>query len=360
MATSISKAQTPLSCPLCNQQKGLKWKCTECELLMCDNCKTNVHSRIKTSEKHNVISIQEVGNDLSERLKALHISKVCSIVFNTYTTSLKGIHKLICCADDIIYFMNCSDVGDYHFIKAKLLKASMKILQKFENECVDFAISNQREILFSPETTLIAASTATMETKTVLNTSPMLILAIHMSKHGELLLGIREQGPKFPVTDFCTRQVAVFGTDYKHKATFDRDYTGKRLFNYARRITTDSEYNIYVVDWFDIGHKGKIVALNKNGGTMFCYNGCPSFNSLEAAFNPEDIAVTSMNTTIISDSNNHALHALNVNGQLIGLQITRNFDILYPFSLSMDDEGFLLIGSAINKDAKIHVMKLVQ
>lgn len=61
-------------------------------------------------------------------------------------------------------------------------------------------------------------------------------------------------------------------------------------------------------------------------------------NTQEATFNPKDIVVTSMDTTIISDCNNHALHAINANGELIGLQITKNLDILYTYSLSIDNE----------------------
>ncbi|XP_052084276.1 uncharacterized protein LOC127721550 [Mytilus californianus] len=363
MATSICKAQIPLSCQLCNLRIAIQWKCTECELLMCDNCKNNVHSRIKTAEKHNIITILEIGKDLSERLKALQISEVFSSVFNAYTTELPGIHKLICCADDIIYFLNSISWEECSILKAKLLKASMKIFKKMDIQCVDFAISFNEEILFAPlpGSKLIAVTTTTMETKTVLDVSPNKILAIYMSKHNELLIGLRDNGKKFPVTDSSTRQVAIFGTDYKHRSTFERDGTGKRLFNYARRITTDSANNIYVIDWInddDDEHIGRVVSINRNGSNRFVYNGCASFNTHEAAFNPEDIAVSSRDTTIISDCDNHALHVLSANGELIGLQITKNFDILYPCSLCIDNEGFLLIGSNVNKNAKIYVVKL--
>lgn len=358
----MCKAQTPLSCQLCSIQKDIKWKCTECALLMCDNCKINVHSRIKTADKHNVITIEEVGKDLSERLKALHISDVFSTVFNTYTPGLGGIHKLICCADDTIYFSNYGDNRRSHLTKAKLLKASVKILQNFDIACFDFAISFKEDILFNPlpGTKLIAMSMSTLEKKTIVEASPLLIVAIHMSKHDELLIGLRDQGPKYPVTNFSTRRVDVFGTDYKHKKTFDRDVKGDMLFNYTRRITTDSVNNIYVVDWFDDDERvGRIVSIDRNGRTRFFYNGCAAFNTHDAAFNPEDIAVTSRNTTIISDSNNHALHALSTDGKLIGLQIIKNLDILYPCSLSVDDEGFLLIGSSEDNNPKICVVKLL-
>ncbi|VDI06297.1 Hypothetical predicted protein [Mytilus galloprovincialis] len=361
MATSKSEAQTPLSCQLCRIQGVIKWKCTECELLMCDICKTTVHSRIKTAEKHNIITIQEVGTDLSERLKALNISEVFSSVFNTYTTEVPGIHKLICCAEDVIYIMHNANGQVCHFMKAKLLKGSMKILKIFDIECVDFAISRKEEILFSPSpgTKLMSASTTDMETKTVLDTSPLLILAIHRSRHDELLIGLREQGPLFPVTDFSTRQVVVFGADNKRKSTFERDDTGKRLFNYANRITTDSANNIYVIDMLENDAIDRIVSIDRNGRKRFVYNGCDSFNKHGAAFNPGELVVTLQDTIIISDQDNHALHALNANGELIGLQILKHVDILFPYSLSIDNEGFLLIGSIVNKNAKIHVVKLL-
>lgn len=87
--------------------------------------------------------------------------------------------------------------------------------------------------------------------------SPLVIVAIHMSEHAELLIRFREQGPHFPVTDLSTRLVAVYGTDYKHKATFERDVTGKRLSNFTSRIITDSKNNIYVLDWFDVDHQDR-------------------------------------------------------------------------------------------------------
>lgn len=192
-----------------------------------------------------------------------------------------------------------------------------------------------------------------------MNISPLVISAIHISKHNELLLGLREQGSFFPITDFSTRLVSVFGTDYKRKSTFDRDGTGKRLFIFTKRITTDSANNIYVLDRIDDGlRRGRIMSIDRSGRKRFVYTGCTSFNTQEADFNPEDIVVTSKDTTIISDCNNHFLHALNANGELIGLQITSILDILYPFSLSIDNEGFLLIGCN-EYDAKIHVVKLL-
>ncbi|XP_071138249.1 uncharacterized protein [Mytilus edulis] len=362
MATSISKTQTQLSCQLCSIQQIIKWKCIDCGLLMCDKCKTIIHSRIKTAEKHSIITVHEVDIDLLERLKALHISEVFTARLSAYSTDVSEIHKLIYCSGDIIYFMESNFGQMYRFIKAKLLKDSLNKLQELDIKCVDFAINIKDQILSCPPpyTKLKATSTTTMKTKTALNMSPMLILAIHLSQHGELILGLQEQGPRFPVRNYSTRQVAVFGSDYKHRLTFEKDATGEKLFYYARRIATDSTNSIYVIDWINDNERGRIVSIDRNGRKRFVYNGSSTLNIHEAVFNPMDIVVTSQDTAIISDSNNHALHALSAHGDLIGLQNTRTFNIEFPYSLSIDNEGYLLIGAGINKKAKIHVVKLLQ
>ncbi|CAG2246774.1 unnamed protein product [Mytilus edulis] len=175
-------------------------------------------------------------------------------------------------------------------------------------ECFDFAINLQAEILFNPlpGTKLLVASTTSMQTKILLDMSPMLVVSIHTSRNEELILGLREQGQRYPLTDLSTRQVVVFGTDYKRKSTFERDSAGMRLFYYTKRITTDSGNNIYVVDFLQDDITGRIVSIDRNGRKRFVYNGCPSFNTKRSAFNPRDIVVTSTDTTIISDQVNHA------------------------------------------------------
>lgn len=99
-------------------------------------------------------------------------------------------------------------------------------------KCADFAISLKDEILFVPlhENKLFSITTTKMKTTPVLDVSPNKILAIHISKHNELLLSLRDSGQRFPVTDCSTRQVVVFGTNHKHRSTFERDTAGKKSY----------------------------------------------------------------------------------------------------------------------------------
>ncbi|XP_071160891.1 uncharacterized protein [Mytilus edulis] len=364
MAESTQTAQSPMSCQLCNNNVVIiKWKCTDCELLLCDNCKINIHSRFKSSDQHRVVSIGDIGYDITDHLKALDISEVISHVFNTYQTELPSIHKIICRDDDDVFLLSSIDTQNCHLIKAKLQKNSIKVLQKFDIECQDFAVNRNSAIIFAPfPRSELHAETSTGDLRTILKASPYIILAIHMNKQGELLLGLREQGPKYPVTDFCTRQVVILDTDILRKATYEYDDSGKKLFSYAVLIESDSDNNIYVVDIISDNTNGRIVGLDINGRKKFIYQGYNILNTHETPFTPTGIAVTSTNIVLVADGQNHAIHALTQKGEICGLQKTENMGIRFPYSLSFDSENFLLIGCSrgnteIEQHAKIHAVK---
>ncbi|VDI28505.1 Hypothetical predicted protein [Mytilus galloprovincialis] len=63
-ASTRKKAQVILSCQLCQRSSPLKWKCLDCDILMCDNCKINVHSKVKTIKIHKTVDIKDV--DISQ------------------------------------------------------------------------------------------------------------------------------------------------------------------------------------------------------------------------------------------------------------------------------------------------------
>ncbi|VDI08156.1 Hypothetical predicted protein [Mytilus galloprovincialis] len=50
--------QIPVSCGLCEEETKIKWKCVDCDMLLCDKCKEKIH--VKFTKDHKVISIQEL------------------------------------------------------------------------------------------------------------------------------------------------------------------------------------------------------------------------------------------------------------------------------------------------------------
>ncbi|VDH93702.1 Hypothetical predicted protein [Mytilus galloprovincialis] len=265
MASSLRKAQSLLSCQLCDNPNVIKWKCQDCVMLMCDNCKERVHPKFKSSETHTVISIRDVRtekDDMSAQSGELQKFKpVISSVLKTFTTDFPLIGKIQYSGNDTIYCnYNSAECGCKFFIM-RLLNESVKILQSVDISYTDFALDTNDDIYFGEygDSKLQVMSTDGV-TKTIFSTSPMIILGIHINKNKEIFLGLREQGPLFPVTDLCTRQIVVFQPKPIKEYAIEFDQNGKKMFSYVWRITTDSDNNIYAIDILESNCNGRIVA----------------------------------------------------------------------------------------------------
>lgn len=64
MAVSLPQIiQFPIQYLLCERDHKISWKCLDCNLLMCTACERNIYSKFdKTSRKHRLISIKDIGN----------------------------------------------------------------------------------------------------------------------------------------------------------------------------------------------------------------------------------------------------------------------------------------------------------
>ncbi|XP_071137202.1 uncharacterized protein [Mytilus edulis] len=58
---SLKRGQAPATCNFCEEDTKIKWKCINCDVLMCAKCKDKIHAKLKNSKDHNVIDIKEVG-----------------------------------------------------------------------------------------------------------------------------------------------------------------------------------------------------------------------------------------------------------------------------------------------------------
>ncbi|XP_071169341.1 protein wech-like [Mytilus edulis] len=357
-STSIRKAQVPVSCYFCKGQ-DIKWKCEDCNVRMCKSCKVTIHQGLPSTQDHEAVSIQDISKS-SPGFQAV-TSVVVSSVFNSYTTTLPGIHSLLCSDDDLLYFQYGGTKSDYqHFFKGKLLKSSIKILQTFKIRIYDMAMNQDGEILFQDyDNNKIQMLSPTGEIKSVLETSQMMALAVHINKENEVIVGIREPGAAFPATNFSVRQVIIFGGDYQRKGTLEFDKKGNKLFSYAARIRTDSKNVVYVIDHFDSDKNGRIVAVDRNCRLKFIYDE----HTYSETFQPSGITITPSDNIVVADYQNDALHVINSNGELLGLQfIFKDLNINDAYSLCFDAEGYLIIGCCAgeNEDfGKIWVVKIV-
>lgn len=58
--TNGDAAQTALMCQFCDQQ-NIKCKCVDCDILLCNSCKEKIHKKLKSADKHKILSIQDIG-----------------------------------------------------------------------------------------------------------------------------------------------------------------------------------------------------------------------------------------------------------------------------------------------------------
>lgn len=354
---SIAKAQVPVSCHFCNGL-GSKWKCEECDVFMCSACKEKVHGKLKSSLSHEVVSIHDMVKDtlVSNEVS----SEVVTSIFNSYTTSVP-VMSLMSSNDDIVYFLDNSNPAEFTFIKGKLMKASIRILETHNLPIFDFTLNRNDEVLFTnvgleKESPVRIISFG--EVRTVLDPKPMRLVALHINRNDELICGLRENGPAFPLHDFAVRQIVIFGSDYQRKVTLENDTKQKKLFMCPVRIQTDSENVIYVVDWENEEQFGKLVAVDRTGLLKFSYRGPPDIENIR----PYGVAVTPKDNIILIDYRNDALHALNTKGILLALQFLNQLNIENPTTICIDNEGFLLVGcyGKGGENGKIHVVKMVE
>ncbi|XP_071145629.1 macro domain-containing protein lmo2759-like [Mytilus edulis] len=85
-ASSIRKGQIPVGCELCKGQNKIQFKCVDCDLLMCSECKSRIHFRI--AKDHQITDIKNIGKHaiFSEIKCENHIGQACCLFCQTCKT----------------------------------------------------------------------------------------------------------------------------------------------------------------------------------------------------------------------------------------------------------------------------------
>ncbi|XP_071168580.1 uncharacterized protein [Mytilus edulis] len=135
---SIKKSQIPINCHLCDTEKNIKWKCIDCELLICDKCKDGRHLRIKNAQEHKVISIKDIGLHSGEldftNIKCQdHASQSCCLFCKicdslVCPTCVSKVHKKH--ANDLI------EISEAYYMKKERLKNGQSKIQMVEKNAI--------------------------------------------------------------------------------------------------------------------------------------------------------------------------------------------------------------------------------
>ena len=275
-------------------------------------------------------------------------------VVNSYTTDLSGSINIIT-VDDKSTWIN--DSNKQVIRQINIDNDNITTTKQISCKICDMILTSNNDILLSlynsSDLTLLTKSG---EIKPFLSVSPLTPKGIHVTSDNDIIVGVREFGDPFPLTDKSTRALLIFGMDGKQQHTYQSDSNKHRLFTLPRRITTNNNKDIVVVDRTS-DDTGRVVVVGGEGGLRWTYTGHSKIN-VTTQFNPIDVVTTTAGHIIVSDIRTHALHVLSGQGDILTCKVMEDTGIKYPLSLDIDMRGQLWVG-CVGSDAKIHKVKLL-
>ncbi|XP_071160541.1 E3 ubiquitin-protein ligase TRIM71-like [Mytilus edulis] len=83
------EAQTPAMCQFCEESSDIKWKCINCDVFMCQLCTTKIHTKLKSTDHHELINLKDYGSeDVAKAIRKVDLK----------TMSCTSHTDQICCA----------------------------------------------------------------------------------------------------------------------------------------------------------------------------------------------------------------------------------------------------------------------
>ena len=71
-SSSNKRAQFPKPCELCKTEIKIKWRCVECNKLICDRCK-EIHPNAQANIQHQIIDIKSPVQDVQPKIITTNI-----------------------------------------------------------------------------------------------------------------------------------------------------------------------------------------------------------------------------------------------------------------------------------------------
>ena len=201
--------------------------------------------------------------------------------------------------------------------------------------------------------------TQSRQIKPFLSLSPLLPTGIHVANNNDIILGVVDDGDTSSPTDKSCRKIIEFGEIKKEKQSYQYNKHKQRLFTVPYRIT-DVNGDIVVIDSTS-DEDGRVVVLGKEGDVKWIYQGHPQINTEDKPFDPCDIVTTSVGNVIVADCDNHTLHVISGEGELLTYKVMSDQGAILPVSLGIDTFGQLWVGCNTYKgeadDAKVRIIK---
>ena len=278
-------------------------------------------------------------------------------VLINYTTDLSDVNRLVLLDKTTAWISSYRE----KIIRKVVIDDRIQTIKEIPVQINDMTLTKSNDILIS---TFISSDvkliTQSGQIKPFLSVSPLITTGIHVTHNNDILLGVMDDGDTYKLTDTSCKKIIVFGENKKEKQSYQYNKCKQRLFTYPFRIT-DVNSDIVVIDSTS-NDDGRVVVLGKEGDVKWIYQGHPEINTEDNPFDPWDMVTTSAGNVIISDRDNHTLHVISGEGELLTYNDMSDQGVIFPLSLDIDSWGQLWVGCNTYKgkadDAKVHIVKL--
>jgi hypothetical protein len=277
-------------------------------------------------------------------------------VLKSYTTDLSGVTRLVLLDKSTAWISSYTD----NIIRKVVIDDKIQTIKEIAVEIYDITLTKSNDILISTyNSSDVKLITQSGQVKPFLSVSPLITTGIHVTNNNDIILGVIDDGDTYKLTDTSCRKIIVFGENKKEKQSYQYNKRKQRLFTIPFRIK-DVNSDIVVIDRAS-DDDGRVVVLGKEGDVKWFYQGHPQINTEDKSFDPCDIVTTSVGNIIVADYNNHTLHVISGEGELLTYKVMLDQGVIFPWSLHIDTLGQLWVGCTIYEgqfDAKVHIVKL--
>lgn len=165
--------------------------------------------------------------------------------------------------------------------------------------------------------------------------SPWTFFCVYSSKlTDDLLVGMKRYG-------IVDSKVERYNSAWQPTQTIQHDSIGQALYKYPCYITENNNGDVVVSD-IKNHTRGAVVVTSRDGIYRFSYTGYTS----ESKLSPGGVCTDAFSHILVCDSGSRLVHVINENGQFLSAWYSTSIDMIWPFSLSYDNEHHLLwVGS---------------
>lgn len=300
-----------------------------------EKCLPEIEESISVNLQH----VKFIRKTLSEQDT---IKKIFGSIYNvpdlqlahTYQTNFEIVEKVIICDNNTAYIRGVKD----KLQKVKFHEYDLLVEYEVNLSVYDMVPFKNGNILISSKENDLKLVSNYGKVSSFKTFSPLETLCVHANDQNSMYLGL--VGPQNSTTVDVTRKIVVVDEDGNIHHSYEYDRNNQRLFTRPHRITTYKNCMV-IIDLQKFGRR--VILLHPGGYIVWDYIGCdyPYFEEIE--FDPRDLSVSSADIILISDYN-HAIHFLNLDGEVISVcDLRKEFGIEFPFCTCIDKKGTLWV-----------------